>query len=162
MSHQAQGRDSGSRDHHQDLKRALRWLLKGARFSGVAWRDDCQWSICGVVMTAILWAWSGETSLGDRFGQAQKVGRKMLGSKEVPKVSYQAFMKLLCRWTASLLAGLTLLFRQRMEVEFADRWKIGEYIVFAADGSRFELPLTVARYCQKLCSVRGNKSGVSC
>lgn len=144
MSHQAQGRDSGCREHHQDLKRALKWLLKGAPLSGVEWRDDCQWSVCGLVMTAVLWAWSGERTLGDRFGQAQKVGRKMLGSMEVPTVSYQAFMKSLRRWTTVLIAGLAVALHRRMEMEFVDRWRIGEFVAFGVDGSRFDLPRTLA------------------
>lgn len=144
MSHQAQGRDSGCREHHQELNRALSWLLKGADFFAVQWREDCRWSIHGLVMTAILWAWSGETTLGERFKQARKISQRMLGVKSIPEASYQAFMKLLRRWTTALITGLTLIFRKRMTTVFADRWRIAGFIAFGVDGSRFELPRTAA------------------
>lgn len=144
MSHQAQGRDSGCREHHQELNRALSWLLKGADFSAVQWRDDCRWSIHGMVMCAILWAWSGQTTLGERFQQARKITRWMLGGKDVPVASYQAFLKLLRRWTTAVIIGLALVFRQRMETVFAHRWKIAGFVVFGVDGSRFELPRTAS------------------
>ena len=144
MSHQAQGRDSGCREHHQELNRALGWLLKGADLSAVQWRDDCRWSIHGLVMCAILWAWSGETTLGERFKQARKITRRMLRGKDVPKSSYQAFTKLLRRWTTAVIVGLALVFRQRMETVFGDRWKIAGFVAFGVDGSRFELPRTAA------------------
>lgn len=144
MSHQAQGRDSNFRERHQELNRALGWLLRGADFSAVQWREDCRWSIRGLVMTAILWAWSGETNLGERFKQANKITRRMLGQKKVPKVSYQAFMTLLGRWTTVVTRELTLVFRQRMETVFADSWKIAGFVAFGVDGSRLELPRTAS------------------
>jgi DDE family transposase len=143
MSHQAQGRDSGSREHHQELNRALSWLLKGADLSDVQWREDCKWSIRGLVMTAILWAWSGEQTLTGRFEQAKKITRRMLGKEHAPDSSYQAFMKLLRKWTTAILIGLALVFREKMERQFADRWRIGRFVCFGVDGSRFELPRTV-------------------
>jgi hypothetical protein len=95
-------------------------------------------------MTAILWAWSGEQTLTARFGQAKKIARRMLGNKGVPDSSYQAFMKLLWKWTTAILIGLALVFRRKMERQFADRWRIGRFVCFGVDGSRFELPRTAA------------------
>ncbi len=144
MSHQAQGRDSNCREHHQELNQALSWLLKRADFFAVKWRPDCAWSIRGLVMCAILWAWSGKKTLGERFQQAKKVSRRILGEKHVPTSSYQAFTKLLRRWTSVLIAALAVVFRHRMETVFADRWRVGDYVAFGADGSRFELPRTAS------------------
>ena len=142
MSHQAQGSDSCSRENHQDLHRALVWLMKRADFSAVCFRKDCRWSRLGLVMSAILWAWSGATTLGSRFEQAKKIGRRMLGKKQVPDSSYQAFTKLLQTWTAKLFSSLSQAFRARMASVFANRWKIGDFVPLAVDGSRFELPRT--------------------
>lgn len=142
MSHQAQGSDSGSRENHQDLHLALVWLMKLADFSEVCFRKDCRWTTLGLVMSAILWAWSGATTLGCRFEQAKKIGRRMLGKKQVPDSSYQAFMKLLQTWTAKLLSSLSQAFQTRMASVFANRWKIGDFVALAVDGSRFELPRT--------------------
>ena len=142
MSHQAQGSDSCLRENHQDLHRALVWLMKLANFSEVCFRKDCRWSVLGLVMTAILWAWSDEKTLGCRFTQTKKIGRRMLGTKQVPGSSYQAFMKLLRKWTAKLVDSLSRAFRARIAEEFASRWKIGEFVPIGGDGSRFELPRT--------------------
>lgn len=140
MSHQAQVSDSGSGEHHQELKRAWKWLTKGADFSSVRFRSDCQWSLGGIVMTAILWAWSGEGTLAARFAQAKKIGRRALGAKHVPDSSYQAFTKLLRTWTVRLLAGLARVFRTRMTTVFANRLRLGKFVPFGVDGSRFGLP----------------------
>lgn len=142
MSHQAEVSDSGSGEHHQELKRAWKWLTKGADFSSVRFRSDCHWSIGGIVMTAILWAWSGEGTLAARFAQAKKIGRRALGAKHVPDSSYQAFTKLLRTWTVRLLAGLARVFRTRMTTVFANRLRLGKFVPFGVDGSRFGLPRT--------------------
>jgi Transposase DDE domain len=144
MSHQAHGSDNGSREQHQDLQRALAWLLKPADFSSVQFRQDCRWSIRGLVMTAILWAWSGEKALVARFEQATKIGHRMLGELHVPTSSYQAFMKMLRTWTERLLGALSAAFRQRMETVFADRWKLAGFVVLGVDGSRFAVPHTAS------------------
>jgi hypothetical protein len=53
-------------------------------------------------------------------------------------------MKLLRRWTTAVIVGLALVFRQRMETVFGERWKIAGFVAFGVDGSRFELPRTAS------------------
>jgi len=69
-------------------------------------------------MAALLWTWSAEGGLKDRFAQALGLVRRLFPSAAPPGSSYQAFMKLLVRWTRPLRFELVWIFRRRMEREF--------------------------------------------
>src|SRR5882724_10976379 len=123
MSHQDSHRRTSSPFNLQALKDAFLWLLGTSDLSAIRFRDDCTWSPLGLVFAALLWSWSGEKSLKDRFVQARKIcfkalGRSALGTGAAKKAkakkaktkkakakakkakankpasSYQAFMKL--------------------------------------------------------------------
>ena len=55
---------------------------------------------------------------------------------------YQAFMKMLRTWTASLVLQLMVVFRERMRTALPDQLTIAGFEVFAVDGSRLEVPRT--------------------
>ena len=57
MSHQDLTLDNRPAAHHQDLKLVLDWLLEGADFSGVHFRDLCTWTPRSLTCAALLWAW---------------------------------------------------------------------------------------------------------
>lgn len=56
--------------------------------------------------------------------------------------SYQAFTKLLTRWTAILVLCLQAAWRERMKQELSPRWHVLGFALFGTDGSRCELPRT--------------------
>jgi hypothetical protein len=58
--------------------------------------------------------------------------------------SYQAFVKLLVRWTAPLIALLQQAVRERMRADLANGWLIHGFALFGADGSLIALPRTAA------------------
>src|SRR5271157_2669971 len=60
----------------------------------------------------------------------------------IPATSYQAFLKMLRTWTVTLTIALVVAFRQRMQTDLADRFKVCGFQVFGVDGSRLELPRT--------------------
>ena len=142
MSHQGTDRLTGSVVNHQALKQALDWLLESARFSGLAFRGDCTWSPKAFISTAILWACSGEKTLTERFFMARKIVVVMGILTRTPATSYQAFLKMLNRWTVWLAVVLVAAFRQRMQTDLADRFKVAGFPVFGTDGSRLDLPRT--------------------
>jgi hypothetical protein len=161
MSHQDSHRRTSSPFHFQALKEAFLWLLQTSDFSAVRFRGDCTWSSRGLIFAALLWSWSGEKSLKDRFVQARKICFKALGKLAIgtaaakgakakkakaeakkPAGSYQAFMKLLRARTPRLVLELMLVLRRRMRTAPVGRASIANLEIFAVDGSRLALPRT--------------------
>lgn len=155
MAHQDQRRKNAQCSHASDLYRVLRWLLADVSLGGVTLRTDCTWTPMTLIVTAVLWAWSDEATLIERF----KTGRKIIirlfakqGELDKPAESYQAFVKILRKWTQPLLTLLQQAFRQRMATALNCAWMVAGWIVFAADGSRIDVPRTQAneqRYSPK-------------
>ena len=142
MSHQDTDGLTVSEPHHQALNRALGWLFQSAKLSDVLFRQECTWTPKGLIFTAILWAWSDEKTLTDRFFLARKVVVRIGILPRTPAKSYQAFLKLLRTWTTTLMIALVVAFRGRMQTDLADRFKVRGFSVFGVDGSRLELPRT--------------------
>src|SRR4029079_17236971 len=146
MPHQDQGRLS--------VHSALEWLVSPGMFQRVTFRKDSRWTPASLVQAALLWAWSEETALVDRFFTVQQVIAQHSGGQH-ESVSYQAFLKLLRRRTAMLLAALVGVFQRRMERSLADCYRVAGYLAFGIDGTRIDVPRTEAnerafapRYCR--------------
>jgi hypothetical protein len=90
----------------------------------------------------LLWAWSDEKTLIERFTAARQIIRKLFGEQSEPAESYQAFVKLLCKWTELLRQQLSARFRTKMEGTLESVWQVGRWLVFACDGSRVDVPRT--------------------
>jgi Transposase DDE domain len=142
MSHQDRDRHTASTPHHQALKQTLDWLLKPAQLSELAFRQECTWTPKGLIFAAMLWAWSDEKTLRERFALARKVVVAMAILPKQPATTYQAFLKILKTWTATLTSVILAAFRHRIQTDLADRFNVGGYPVFGVDGSRLELPRT--------------------
>jgi len=139
MSHQDQ--DGRVRYNATYLKVALQWLL-GQSLAAVRFRDDCTWSPLHLASTALLWAWSDEITLVERFVTARKITALLYHPQQEFAESYQCFMKLLRRWTATLLAALQAALRHRLREALAACWEVHGFALFGVDGSRIELPRT--------------------
>jgi hypothetical protein len=144
MSHQDTGGFTVSAPHHQALKQALDWLLRSAHLSEVRFRHECSWTPRGLIFAALLWAWSDEKALTERFVLARKVVARMAILPRTPATTYQAFLKILKAWTGTLTMALVAAFRRRMTKDLADRFQVLGYAVFGVDGSRLELPRTAS------------------
>ena len=119
MSHRDSSSRTGTETCSQELTAILRGLCQQADWSGVAFREDCRWSPCGLAMAAILWSWSSHETLGARLEQALRITRG-LGRRFAPvQTSYQAFLKLVVRWTKELRAALAVVFQRAMEAEWS-------------------------------------------
>lgn len=144
MSHQDTVGHTGSAPHHQALNQALNWLLNSASLAHVTFRGDCTWTPKGLIFAAILWAWSDEKTLTDRFSVARKIVCVMAILSGPPARSYQAFLKVLTTWTVTLALALVTAFRRRMQTDLAGRFTVHGFPVFGVDGSRLELPRTAS------------------
>jgi hypothetical protein len=142
MPHQDQGSHTPSAPHHQALKQTLDWLLGSAVLSNITFRNDCTWTPRSLIVTALLWAWSDEKTLTDRFFTARKIVVWMLRLSQEPASTYQAFLKMLKTWTVTLALTLVTAFRQRMRADLEERFLVCGFPVFGVDGSRLELPRT--------------------
>jgi len=144
MSHQDTDGHTASAPHHQALKQALDWLVGPAPLAEVRFRPECTWTPRGLIFAAILWAWSDEKILVERFALARKVVAALAILPRPPAATYQAFLKMLRTWTAALTVALLAAFRRRMQADLADRFQVGGYAVFGVDGSRLGLPRTAS------------------
>jgi len=142
MVHQDQGRRGAERTCADDLFQALRWITAKVKWSEIRFRKDATWTARALVWAAVLWAWSDEKTLGDRFATARKITRRGFPRQDEPAKSYQAFTKLLRRWTPTLLTLLFQAFRTRMQQSLASVWTVAGWFVLAADGSCIGVPRT--------------------
>lgn len=124
------------------LRRALQWLLAGVKWCSIKFRDDCTWTPQSLACAALLWAWSDELTLGERFHSIRKIIKFLLPGQDDLATSYQAFIKLLERWTPRLVLALQVALRERMQTALAECWRIDGWLLFGVDGSRVELPRT--------------------
>jgi IS4 transposase len=125
-----------------DLLKALQWLTGGTDWSAVRMRSESSWKPQWLAWAVMLWAWSNETTLTERFFCSQRLIQHLQGECAKVSTSYQAFLKVLIRWTKPLLIAIQMTLRQRMCTLFSDNWKQHGYIVFAVDGSKIDLPRT--------------------
>lgn len=130
------------RCNSEQLRQALQWLLSPVVWDGIRFRDDCTWRPLQLAATAMVWAWSDELTLGDRFLAARRIVEHLYQPQQEFATSSQAFLKLLVRWTAGLIALVQAGFRQRMQGALAAQWRLHGWIVFGVDGSRIDLPRT--------------------
>jgi hypothetical protein len=154
MSHQ----DSKVRLNAVCLKQSLHWLLEGVEWSTVKFRDDCSWTPRMLSWAALLWAWSDELTLRDRFESVRRIIQFLCPRQGNLATSYQAFIKLLRRWTPRLATLLQAVLRHRMQEVLPDCWKVGGWIMFGVDGSRVELPRTRSHEAAYSSSRRKGKS----
>jgi hypothetical protein len=86
-----------------------------------------------------------------------RIARK-LGQRAAPKKSsYQAFIKLLVRWTAELRDRLVRAFQRLMERRFAELFLLAGFLVLAADGSKLKLARTQSNERRYSPDTRGRK-----
>jgi Zn-dependent protease with chaperone function len=142
MSHQDLVRKSASETHAADLYKVFQWLTPAGCFDGIKFRRNCGWTPRMLVFAALLWSWSDFSKLGQRFQQTLKIIGGLFKKQHVPEVSYQAFMKLLQRWTDRLLECLQGAYRDKMRTALDTAWQVGKWLVFAVDGSRVKVPRT--------------------
>lgn len=141
MSHQDQ-HARGVQHNSADLFKALQWLSVKVDWSEVRLRSECSWTPQWLAWAAILWAWSNETTLVERFACAQRLIQHLQGGDRKQATSYQAFLKILVRWTAPLVLGMQIALRKRMEMLSPDDWRVHGFVVFGTDGSKVEVPRT--------------------
>lgn len=139
------------------LKLALHWLFGKADWSTIRWRSDCTWTPMFLSATALLWAVSGESTLGDRFQISRKISLFLYPELSKSASSYQGFIKLLAKWTDSLVGVIQTRMRQLMEQALAEYWRINRVVMFGIDGCRVDLPRTKSNQATYATSRKKNR-----
>ena len=142
VTHQDHGSKGSVCPHAYDLHKALRWLLTGVSMSQIVFRHECTWTPETFLFAALLWAWSDEKTLIERFVVARKIIVHRDPRQPEPAGTYQAFVKMLCKWTGPMREALATAFRRQMAQALAAVWTVGGWLVFAVDGSRVDVPRT--------------------
>ncbi len=142
MSHQDPTSHTAPSAHHQALEQTPDRLLAPAALAGIGFRPNCTWTPRASIFTALLWAWSDERALTDRFVTVPKLVVWMVRLTREPAATTQAFLKGLKSGTAALALVLVTAFRHRIRQDLEERFLIGGCAIFAIDGSRLELPHT--------------------
>ena len=144
MSHQDKRSTGKDVVNYRALKEAVNGILTQQVFSQIRFRGGSLWQPITLAIAAVLWAWSDESTLVDRFGAARKTVSCMSPGQPTPPGSYQAFMKILRKWSDPLIQEITNVLRNRMREDLSKVFLIAGFAVFGVDGSRFELARTVA------------------
>lgn len=159
MSHRDKERGTGSRTHAQDLIATINELLADVDWEGLRFRRNCGWSVRGLATAALVWAWSSKTGLKERLDQSLRIARG-LGSGCAPtRISYQAFIKLLVRWTPELRECLMRAFQSLMERAFPGQFRLAGYVVLAADSSKIQVARTRSNEKRYSPHARGRRRG---
>jgi hypothetical protein len=135
--------DSKVQFNFEQLRIAIDGLLRYASWGGITWRADCTWRSPRLfAIVSLLWAWSDEKLVADCFTAARRIALAMFPQTQDVASSFQAFLKLLIRWSDPLSTDLKSALRERMLKDFPDLMKIGNFNLMAVDGSRIGLPRT--------------------
>lgn len=146
--------------HAAELWQAVQTLLGKRTLTKICLRTDCTWTPQALVFGALLWAWSDQLNLTDRFQAARQIIDFLGVLQGELMTSYQAFIKLLRHWTPALRAALAAQLRQRLQTTLGNVWLTAGWAVFAVDGSRLGVPRTranEARYCSRSKLSRANQ-----
>jgi hypothetical protein len=122
------------------LLAAVKRLVPESIFAGFPLHGNTDWTPMLLTMTGLLWAWSGEASLSDRFAEARQVAGSLTGA--ATPHSYQGFIAALKRWTDLLVFLLLEHVRERLPKVGRQLWRVGDWVPLAVDGTRCEAPRT--------------------
>ena len=94
MSHRDRGSRNASGTNAQLLRAAFDDLLTDADGKGIRFRKETAWTVLGLAVAALIWAWSPKDSLMRRFGQAPRLLGKLgrgLGPSQFRRKSRTGF-----------------------------------------------------------------------
>jgi hypothetical protein len=113
------------------------------------------WTPRLIVICAILMVWSSAQTLKDRFADARLATIAMYSSRRRPGKTAEGFIAILSKHSASLLSLVCQALRQAVQEIAGPYWTLEGWLVFAADGSRVECPMTRANEKAFGCAGKG-------
>ena len=122
------------------LQRSLTWVFSEKIFEELPRHGNTRWLASELVMLAVLWVWSDQSTLTGAFAEAKQLSLTMFG--QIALSSYQGFMAALVTWTGRMLPLLWARLHGLMEEAGGKHWRIGRWLALAVDGSRASTPRT--------------------
>jgi len=123
-------------------------------FAGMTIHGNVTWTAVGLVQLTIFWVWSDETSLVLAAEQAAATVTRLYGSAAV--ASYQALTGALKKYTDQFLPLLWSRLHDLMKECDTKTWRVGLWLALAVDGSRLNVPRTLANE-QQFCKPRSER-----
>ena len=123
------------------LRAAVAWVLDAEIFAPLPLHGNTGWQVTDLILLAVVWVWSGDTTLTGAFAEAHGWSMRVLGRAAVG--TYQGFLKALVTWTATLLPLMRQRLQQLMEEQGPKHWRVGLWLALAVDGSRISVPRSV-------------------
>lgn len=154
------GKEKRSATNGDHLQRALNWVLDERMFAGLTVHGNTTWTVVALVRLTVFWVWSSETSLVAAADEAVATVTRLFGSAAV--ASYQALTGALKKYTGQLLVPLWSRLHDLMRECDAKTWRVGLWLALAVDGSRLNVPRTVAneqRFCKPRSKGRKKRRG---
>lgn len=143
-------------DRVSQLRAGVSRFLPRAGLPLLTDKASLRWVPRMLVVGAILFAWDGAATLGDRFAAARDAVAAMFPSRRRPGTDPQGFLRTLCRQSVDLLAIVTTRLRRCVRrVAGRSHWRTaGRWATFGVDGSRVECPRTAANEAALGCAGR--------
>lgn len=137
------------------LQGLRRFLPKRGLPLCVAGNRKICWTPRMIVICAILMVWSSAQTLKDRFADARLATVAMYSSRRRPGKTAEGFIAILCKYSAALLRLVCQALRQAVQEIAGPYWTLEGWLVFAADGTRVECPMTRANEKAFGCAGKG-------
>ena len=133
------------------LRQALAWVVDAKIFDNLTLHGNTKWLPVDLVVLAILWVWSDQSTLTAAFAEARRWAASLFGRVAIH--SYQGLTSALATWTAQLLPLLWQRFQQCLQECSPEHARVGRWLALAVDGSRVSTPRTRANE-QAFCAPR--------
>lgn len=102
------------------------------------------WTPRMVAVCATVMAWVCGKTLQDRFEKARSVVVGLYNSRKRPGRTYEGFIAALAGQSVGLLAGICQALQKAVRTVAGSEWEVEGWLLFGADGSRMECPMTAA------------------
>lgn len=125
------------------LRRSIFKFLPQDIFAGLKLHGNTSWDLFPLALIALFWAWSNESTLGDRWQFARQISQAWLPDAYF-STSYPGFINALATHRETLVNLIATHLRTLM-LSGARAWiLVAGYLAFAVDGSKVEAPWTAA------------------
>jgi IS4 transposase len=120
----------------RDIAKILNELFPEKLFNDIKHRSTAFWTPRLLAMAAILWMVCGEATIVIAFQSAFDILCTALDNITKTNASYQGFTGQLAKYQSQLMKVIIPHLRNLTKIKLAKFWKIGSWLIIAADGTR--------------------------